>query len=381
MPQPISAILRAWVETDLVALERNLRKIKAALPAHVRYISVVKADAYGHGVGPAVARLLRCGVDCFCVANVREGAEVRELAGGGTDVLILGPVLPDEHHALFDHALTASLSSLEEAAALDALARARGRRLPVHVKVDTGMGRMGAWHGEAPALLRHVLSLPGLDLRGLFTHFSSADTDPVFTALQRRRFLDVLGTLPAGAADGLLVHADNSAGLETFSADSPFNAVRVGLLQYGLPPGEGSLLASLHTEPVLSFHSRVGLVKTLPAGTPVSYGRTCVVERETRAALVTAGYGDGVPVSASNTAWMLVRGRRCPVLGRVTMDQTVLDVSGLPQVAVGDKVTLFGEQGGASITMGEFCGWARMIPWDVFCSITKRVPRVPLGLD
>jgi alanine racemase len=367
---------RAWVEIDLAALERNLGKITANLPPGVRYIAVVKADAYGHGVAHTVSRLLQCGVEHFCVANVREGAEVREL-GRGTEILVLGAVLPDEAPALFDYKLTAALSTEAEAENLAALAAARKCRLPVHIKIDTGMGRMGVWHEQAPEFIRYVLAQPTLELRGVFTHFSSADTDPDFTALQRARFLKTLSALPPQLlkTGGLLVHADNSAGLETFAAGGPFNAVRVGLLQYGLPPVRDSLLARLRTEPVLSFHSRVGLVKTLPAGTTVSYNRTCTLARETRIALVTAGYGDGVPVSSSNCAQVLIRGQRCPVLGRVTMDQTVVDVTDLSEVGVGDVVTLIGHQGNDTIGMGEFCAWAKMIPWDVFCSITKRVQR------
>jgi alanine racemase len=380
MPEPTTSGLRAWVEIDLAALERNLVKIKSALPAHVRYISVVKADAYGHGVKLTVPRLLHCGVDCFCVANVREGTEVREI-GSGTEILVLGAVLPEEAARLLDYDLTATLSTEAEADALDALARARGRRLAVHVKIDTGMGRMGVWHERAPELLRHVLACGSLELRGVYTHFSSAENDPDFTALQRSRFVGTLPALPAElcASGRLLIHADNSAGLETFAADGPFNAVRVGLLQYGLPPGGGSLLASLHTEPVLSFHSRVGLVKTLPAGTPVSYNQTRVLHRESRVAVVTAGYGDGVPRTASDRAWVLIRGSRCPVLGRVTMDQLVVDVSDVPGAVLGDTVTFIGRQAGGAVSMGEFCAWADMIPWDVFCSITKRVQRVQRG--
>ena len=368
---------RTWVEIDLAALERNLGKIKANLPPGVRYIAVVKADAYGHGVNHTVSRLLQCGVENFCVSNVREGAEVREL-GRGTGILVLGAVLPDEAHSLFDYDLTAALSSEAEVEHLAALADARHCRLPAHIKIDTGMGRMGVWHERAPDFIRYVLAQPALELRGVFTHFSSADSDPQFTSLQRARFLQALSALPPEllATDRLLIHADNSAGLETFAAGGPFNAVRVGLLQYGLPPVKDSLLARLHTEPVLSFHSRVGLVKTLPAGTTVSYNRTRTLDRETRIALVTAGYGDGVPVSASNRAQVLIRGQRCPLLGRVTMDQTVVDATDLPEISVGDVVTLIGHQGGDAITMSEFCTWADMITWDVFCSITKRVQRV-----
>ncbi|MDR1498333.1 MAG: alanine racemase [Puniceicoccales bacterium] len=381
MTAPTTFPRRAWVEIDLAALERNLGKIKAALPPRIRYISVVKADAYGHGVGPMVSRLLQCGVDCFCVANTREGADVREL-GRGTDILVLGAVLPEEMPMLAHYGLTASISCEAEATALADLAAAHKTRFAVHVKVDTGMGRLGVWHERAPDFIRFVLRQPALDLRGVFTHFSCADSDAAFTTIQRNRFVETLAALPPTLreSENLLIHADNSAGLETFSDGGPFNAVRVGLLQYGLPPNKDSLLARLKPEAVLGFHSRVGLVKELPRGTGISYNRTHFLKRDTRIAIVTAGYGDGIPISASNRAHVLIRGKRCPIIGRVTMDQTIVDTSDLPELAVGDIVTLIGRQQGGEISLNEFCTWTNTIAWDVFCSITKRVERVQTGL-
>jgi alanine racemase len=368
-------VRRAWVEIDLAALERNLGKTKAALPQHCRYVAVVKADAYGHGMGQTVSRLLQSGVDCFAVANVREGADVREI-GPGADILVLGAVLPEEMPWLVEHGLTATVSSIAEAETLSLLARQRKCRLPIHLKIDTGMGRMGVWHEEAPALINWAIAAQDLDFRGIFTHFSSADTDDAFTATQRALFLKVLDFIPASLRGRILIHADNSAGLDTFSANSPFNAVRVGLLQYGLPPSGCSLFEQINPEAVLSFHSRIGLIKTLPRGVTISYNRTYTLQRDSRIAIVTAGYGDGIPVSASNHAQVLVRGKRCPVLGRITMDQTVIDVTDLPEIAVGDVVTLIGQQGDDAISVSEFCAWSGNIPWEVFCSITKRVDRV-----
>jgi alanine racemase len=182
--------------------------------------------------------------------------------------------------------------------------------------------------------------------------------------------------VPGDERARLLVHADNSAGLASFSAASPFNAVRIGLMQYGLPPSAGSFLASLRPEPVLSFHARVVLVKDLPAGTAVSYNRTKVLTRASRVAIVAVGYGDGVPTAASNRGSFLLRGHRCPILGRVTMDQTIVDVTDVPGVVVGDITTILGAQGGERITVGEFCAWADCIPWEALCTLTQRVQRV-----
>jgi len=193
---------------------------------------------------------------------------------------------------------------------------------------------------------------------------------------QRRRFLAALAKCRGIALDRLFVHADNSAGLETMPGASPFNAVRIGLLQFGVLPHPRSLLAQVRTEPVFSFHTRVGLVKALPRGTTISYGRTHTLARDSVVAVLCAGYGDGFPRSASNRASVLIHGRSCAVLGRVTMDQTVVDVTGVPGVACGDEAVLVGRQGSAEITLAEFSRWADTIPWETLCSVTKRVPRV-----
>lgn len=374
-----SHLPRAWAEINLINFERNIGKIKSVLPPNVRYIAVVKADAYGHGVGHIVERLLQCGVNAFAVANAREGADVRYVAPQ-SEICILGPTLPEEAETAVVEQLTVAVSDAEEAHALNAIAVAGQKRVPVNLKIDTGMGRMGAWHENAITLVELLSSLPGIDFRGIFTHFSSADSSPEYTALQRSRFLAVLEKIPSDIRDSLTVHADNSAGLETFSPQSPFNAVRIGILQYGIPPAPGTVFEKISPEPVLSFHSRIGLIKTLPAGTPVSYNRTKTLSRNTRIGIVTAGYGDGIPTAASNRAEFVVRGRRVPVLGRVTMDQTVIDLSNIPEVAVGDTVTLIGTSSGKQVSIEEFCKWGDCISWEALVSITKRVPRIYRGL-
>ena len=365
---------RAWVEIDLPAIDRNVGRIKQALPPQVRYVAVVKANAYGHGMPEVATRLLQAGVDCFAVANVAEAAILREV-GHDADILLLSPTLPGELPRALALGLDFTLNSLEEAQALAAAVAKSGLKARVHVKVDTGMGRAGVWHEQAAELFAFVQAA-GFEWRGVFTHFSDADSDAAYTTNQRAIFLKLLERIPAAVRSGLMIHADNSAGLESFSASAPFNAVRVGLMQYGLPPSSGSFLASLRPEPVLSFHARVVLVKDLPAGTAVSYNRTKTLSRPTRVAIVAVGYGDGVPTAASNRGSFLVRGQRCPILGRVTMDQTIVDVTEVPSVVVGDIATILGAQGADRITVAEFCAWSDCIPWEALCTLTQRVQRV-----
>ncbi len=377
---------RCWAEMDLGALERNIDNIRAALPDHIAYVAVVKANAYGHGVHDTVARLMSTRIDCnaFAVANLAEAAEINEISEinqnpSSWSILILSAILPEEDRQLIDLPnVIPTVSNLDEVGRFAAVARVRGEAVPVHLKIDTGMGRMGVWHEEAETLYKAIVAEPGVVLRGVYTHFSSADSDPDFTAHQRSLFLATLKRLHGLDTDNLTIHADNSAGLKTLGKRSLFNAVRVGLLQFGVAPYKDSLLGAVRVEPVMGFHTKVGLVKQLPAGTGVSYGRSRVLDRPSRIAILTAGYGDGVPISLSNKGQVLIGGRRCPILGRVTMDQTIVDVTDLHEVKAGDKATFFGRQEGAELPITEFCATSDQIPWEVFCSITKRPDRVYL---
>lgn len=372
---PHSQSLRCWAEIDLAALERNLKLIRSTLPPQMRYVAVVKADAYGHGLHHVAARLMHAGADLFAVANMAEAAALREL-GPGWPILVLSPLLPDEDAAIAECDVAPTVSSADEVRRFEAIGRAAGRRIPVHLKIDTGMGRAGVWHDDAATLQAELAAAPHLRLAGIYTHFASPDDDPEFTAEQRRRFLAALDRCRGLRLEELFIHADNSAGIETMPGASPFNAVRIGLLQFGVLPRPNSLLAQARTEPVFSFRTRVGLVKRLPRGTSISYGRTHFTTRDTTVAILCAGYADGLPRAASNRAQVLIRGRRCPVLGRVTMDQTVVDVTDTAGVVCGDEVVLVGRQGKEEISLAEFSRAADTIPWETLTSVTKRVPRV-----
>ena len=376
--------LRCWAEIDLAALERNLRLIRASLPPHMRYVAIVKADAYGHGLPQVAARLMHAGADLFGVANLAEAVAIREI-GPGWPILLLSPLLPDEDPSVAEYDLTATISTTDEVRRLAAIGRATARPVNVHLKIDTGMGRLGVWHENAPALCAQILATPHIKLAGIYTHFASPDEDPAFTQEQRRRFLRALAACPAldlAQQPPLFIHADNSAGLETLESAGPFNAVRIGLLQYGIPPRlprPDSLLSQVRTEPVFSFKTRVGIVKKLPRGTRISYGGTHTLTRDTTIAVLTAGYGDGIPRAASNRAHVLVHATRCPILGRVTMDQTIIDATDIPapaQIASGDEAVIIGRQQTAEITITEFSQAADTIPWETLCSVTKRVPRL-----
>ncbi len=415
---------RCWVEVDLGALERNVGRIRAALPSEIGYLAVVKADAYGHGLLPLASRLMQGGADGFAVATIEEAVALRE-TGRGWPILVLSPVPAGDEGALLDYDLIGTLSSERETARWSALSASRRRAVRAHLKIDTGMGRLGVWHEETERL-RSIVATPGLSIEGAYTHFASADTDPALTALQRERFAAAL------SASGLplvrrVIHADNSAGLDSFDPHGPFNAVRIGLRQFGLAPepiprngreplpqsddfehempaaatpmdggaelladlgqpidgGQRSaascLLPGLTTEPVLSWHARIGLVKQLPAGVGIGYSQTTHLRRPSVVAVLPVGYADGLPLAASGRGEVLLHGQRCPILGRVTMDQVMIDATDIAarrSVSEGDVVTLIGQQGDASITVNQWGRWAQTIPWALLCGISRRVPRI-----
>ena len=368
--------LRCWAEIDLAALERNLNQIKNALPAGIRYIAVVKADAYGHGIHQTVARLMHAGVDLFAVANIAEAATIREI-GSGWPIIVLSSILEDEEPYLFEYDLMPTISTIDEARRFNRRAAELDRKLGAHIKIDTGMGRLGIWHEYASDLFACLKECSHIEIKGVFTHFASAGIDPGYTDSQREIFMNALQREGFTNQSDVLIHADNSAGVESFSKDSLYNAVRIGLLQFGVSPYPDSLFGGVSISPVFSFKSRIGIIKTLPSGAFVSYGRTRQLDRESRIAVLCSGYGDGLPLELSNKAYVLIAGKRCPILGRVTMDQTVVDVTDLPdEPQPGDEVCMIGRQKDDEITIEEFSNWANTIPWEALCSITKRVTRV-----
>ncbi len=331
-------------------------------------MAVVKADAYGHGLA-AVVRALSGMVPCFGVANPREALVVANHAPG--DIFLLGPVLPHERSVLASPRFVAAISTLEEASAL----QAAGFPVRAHLCVDTGMGRMGCLPAQAAELLKAISGMPNIRLEGFCSHFPSADEDAEFTNRQISEVRELLETLPDMGA----VHLSNSAGILGFIPAQPFvTMVRPGLMLYGLCP------TGAHQEDlvaVLSLRSRVTLVRTLPAGHGVSYGGTFVTSRPTKVATVGIGYADGYPRQLSNRgAQVLLRGRRCPVLGRVTMDQIMIDVSELPErPQPGDVVTLLGRDGAERILATEVAAWAGTISWEILTGLTARVERVCIG--
>jgi len=332
-------------------------------------MAVVKADAYGHGLSHIVGAL--GDVDWFGVANLQEAERVREAAKQReVNVLILSPALPEEIEAIVVGKFSASVSTPDEVAAYAAAANRLGKTARLHAVADTGMGRMGGLPDVFPALARTVIDSPNCRLEGIETHFPVADEDAAFTREQIERFSALLAQIDL--PDDCRIHLGNSAGLLGFSELTGFaKLARPGLALYGVSPlpdtGE-------ELRPILSWKSRITLVRGIPAGISISYGRTFVSERPMRIATLGVGYGDGYPRHLSGTgAEVIIAGQRCPLLGRVTMDQIVVDISHLPEEIVeGEAVILLGD----AITATELAERAGTIPWEIFTGITSRVERV-----
>ncbi len=359
---------RCWAEIDLAALRHNARAARERVGAKAALLAVVKANAYGHGLC-AVAEALRDEAELFGVANLEEAIEARSVVPH--PVIVLGPALPEERAAIVERGFIPSISSFSEAEEFSRLAK--GSSVSVNCAIDTGMGRMGVDEAVAAVELGRIAALPNLVLHSVSTHLPSADEDETYTREQLQRFSLHLADLRRALPGNFRVHVLPSAGVLAF-ADSAYDIVRAGLMLYGSSPNAQfqNLL-----RPALTWKTRVALLREVAAGTSVSYGRTFLAPRAMRVATLSAGYADGIPRSLSNRdAAVLIGGRRCSLLGRVTMDLTMVDVSAVPEVALGDEAVLIGRQGEEEILAAEVAERAGTIAWEVFTGIGSRAARV-----
>ena len=375
---PLPAALRpTWVDVDLGAVAGNVAAL-AALAAPAALAAVGKADAYGHGAVPVARAALAAGAGWLCVALVEEGMELRQ-AGIDAPILVLAEPPPAAAAQVVEARLTPVVCRPE---VIDALAKAVAdvgapRPLPVHLKIDTGMHRVGVLPAEAVPVAQLVAERPELVLEGACTHLAVADEpDHPYTATQLASFDAALGELAAAGLRPRIVHAANSAALLTRPA-ARYDLVRVGIACYGIPPGPtlAKRCAEIGLRPAMALRSRVAQVRDLPAGSAVSYGLAYRLPRAARVVTVPVGYADGLPRNLGLAGGeALVAGRRCRIAGAVTMDQCLLDVGDLP-VQVGDEVTFLGRQGDDEITAAEWAAHLGTIPYEVVCGIGPRVPR------
>jgi alanine racemase len=365
-------------EIDLSALRHNFQQVKEAIPAGCDILAVVKADAYGHGFMDIAMELEKLEVNAFGVAFLAEGIQLRK-SGIDRPILILGGIYPGQEKKCVGFNLSTAIFSLEQARRLNEVADRLYRKAKIHVKIDTGMGRLGIGHAGAGAFFHEMRGLSNIDLEGIMSHFASADEldeeGRRYTGRQAALFAQAVEEAKSEGFAPRYIHIANSAA--AFSDELPFcNLVRPGITLYGALPSAG-LRGMLDIRPVMRLRSSVAMLKWVEPGDSISYSRRYVAEGKVLVASVPVGYADGYPRSLTNRGDALIRGKRARVTGTVCMDWIMLDVTHIPGIAVGDEVTLLGcDHAGECIHAEELAEKANTIPYEIFCCISKRVPRI-----
>jgi alanine racemase len=361
---------------DLAALRWNFDQVKRLVGPRVKVLSVVKANAYGHGAVPCAKALADAGSDAFGVATVEEAVELRA-AGIRAPMLVLTAICPEQLDEFLKYDLTPALSDVQTMAALDKLLQKRGAALKFHLKIDSGMGRLGLPHSAIDSWLPEVAKLKALRLEGMFSQLANSDGDAEYSTEQVKNFRAAEKRLRAAGLAPFELHLANSGGVIGVP-EAHGTMVRPGIMLYGCCPGP-ALAQKAELKPVLSWHTRIMQVKELPAGASVGYGRTFTAKRKSRIAALPIGYADGYHRLLSNRGAVLVRGKRAPVAGRISMDLTMIDVTDIAGVIQGDEVVLIGRQGAENISADEVAGWAETISYEVLTSVSARVPRVQVN--
>ena len=359
-----------WAEINLNNLQHNFAQIKKILPASVKVMVCVKADAYGHGLIPVARKLESINADYLSVASIDEGIILRK-AGITLPILVLGMILKNDIKPLLKYNLAQTVCTLELAVALDSAAKEENKKINIHIKIDTGMGRLGVLHQEAFDFIKKAHKLKSLNIEGVFTHLSLADINRDFTLLQISMFNKLISRLKRQGIRIPFIHTANSLGVVGYK-ESHFNMVRPGLIVYGLYPDEN---LKIKLKPVLSLKTKVVYFKRVPEGYGISYGYTYVTKKETTIVNLPLGYGDGYPRNLSNLAPILIRGKKFKIAGRVCMDQIMADIGNL-SVRIGDEAVLIGSQGRNKITAEELAQLSATIPYEIVCGFGSRIPRV-----
>lgn len=366
--------LRTYAKIDLDAIEYNIDSVLKKLAGRAKLLAVIKADAYGHGA-VEIGRLLEDKCDFFGVACVEEALELIN-AGIRKPILILGYVSPSQFEITVRNDIRVPVFSYETAKALSDEAVKQNKNAPFHFCVDTGMSRIGFQISEESAdICKQITQLPNVFAEGLFSHFATADESDLTKAeKQRELFKNFITMLSDRGVDIPVKHLNNSAGIMVF--DETFDMVRSGIVNYGLYPSEEVDRSLLDIKPAMEWKARISHIKTLDAGREISYGGTYITEKETVVATIPVGYADGYPRCLSNIGRVIVNGQYAPILGRVCMDQFMVDITGIPGVKPEDEVTLVGRDGNAVLTMEEVSELAHSFNYELPCRVARRVPRV-----
>lgn len=368
---------RVYAKIDLDAVAWNMEQMKKNLKEGTEMVAVIKTDGYGHGAVQVASMLESYDyVWGYAVATLDEAVVLRA-AEIQKPILVLGCIFPDQYWEMLKYEIRMNVYTKEMAEAISALAVEKGEQAYVHIKLDTGMARLG-FSAEESSIeeIKEIAELPNLVLEGVFTHFAKADEeDKTFTMMQLEKFEWMTQRLEEEGVTFPYVHASNSAGIiDVRRAD--YNLVRAGIAIYGLYPSEEVDKEKVQLKPALSLKSHIAFVKDIPAGTPVSYGGDFVSEHQMRIATIPIGYGDGYPRSLSDTGYVLIRGKKAPIVGRICMDQFMVDVSDIPEVKFGDKVTLIGRDQEEYLPVEKLSELSGRFNYEFVCDLGKRIPRV-----
>ncbi|MFZ3102490.1 MAG: alanine racemase [Desulfitobacteriaceae bacterium] len=359
-----------WAEVDLEALTRNFRKIQAYTSSEI--MPIVKADAYGHGVIPVVDALWKCGARRFGVALLEEALEIKQVFPE-VMVMIIGSTPKENAELIVKEDIITGVFLYEQALALSQAATSLAKTTVIHLKIETGMGRIGFSIAELPEILR-IAELPNLYIEGIYTHLATADhANLTYAKEQLKRFQEINNHLKVAGLEIPLRHVANSGAILQLP-ESHFELVRPGISLYGFSPSS-EVGGNARFEPVMSWKTMISHVKTIATGDTVSYGRTFQAAYPTKVATIPVGYADGLRRALSNRGEAIVRGERVTIIGRVCMDQTMLEVTKISDIKVGDVVTILGEDGSERIDATEMASWLGTINYEVICGISKRVPR------
>ncbi|MDR3253506.1 MAG: alanine racemase [Endomicrobium sp.] len=363
-----------WVEIDKSDFHFNIKKIKEHIAKDTKIMIVMKANAYGHDEITLAKEAQKASIYCIAVSSIEEGIRLRE-ADVKSNILVLGNIYPFENfNVALVHSLTPTISTMSEISVLEYLSRRLNKKINFHLQIDTGMGRIGAMPENSYSILQKIAKTPKINMEGMYTHFPVADTDPVFTQSQLDIFTKIIKFARINLKLKFIAHAANSAALFR-NKRSHLDMVRPGLSIYGLMPFKHAD-RFLKLKPVLSWKTKITFLNRVPSGFCVSYGRTFVTNRASVIATIPVGYADGYNRLLSNRGDVLVHGKRCPVIGRITMDMTMIDVTNIKGVVVGDEVVLIGSQGKEQIKADELAKIQNTINYEITGAISARVPRI-----
>jgi alanine racemase len=364
-----------WMEIDLSAIRHNFLQVKKRIGRDVLILAPVKANGYGHGILQVSRIFADLGVDYLGVGTISEALFLRNNGFRETPILMLGSVLPAAAELIIKNNITQAIADMRLASAINRQAKILNKKVKIHIKIDTGMGRIGIWHENAKELIHALMKMKNLEIEGIFSHLSSADDSSVVTHQQINDFLRLTEELELSGIKIHYRHIANSMAVIDYKS-SHMNLIRPGIILYGLSPGKGLLDNKIQLRPAMQLKSRIVFLKNVPSGRYIGYGGTYRTIRHTVIATIPIGYGDGLNRVLSNRGYVIIRGEKAPIVGRVCMDQIMVDVGSIKGVRLSDTAVIIGHQNSIGITVEDMAYMCDTIPYEILCCFDKRIPKI-----